>query len=99
MRGSGRVCLRSMSLKSHEVPRQFKNPYVFAPQFSGWFNEFDSTEVDINLVFAEIPPGCFSPERKQAGSRTSQRFLALLALRCRGRILLLAAAHDSVLSF
>jgi hypothetical protein len=31
--------LRSMSLKSHEVPRQFKNPYVFAPQFSGWFNE------------------------------------------------------------
>ena len=58
-----------------------------------------STEVDINLVFAEIPPGCFSPEPKQAGSRTFQRFLALLALRCRGRILLLAAAHDSVLSF
>jgi hypothetical protein len=30
-----------MSLKSHEVPRQFKNPYVFAPQFSGWFNEIE----------------------------------------------------------
>ena len=35
-----------------------------------------STELDINFVFAEILPGCFSLERKQAGSRTSQMFLA-----------------------
>jgi hypothetical protein len=99
VRGSGRVCLRSMTLKSHEVRRQFKNPYFFAPQSSGRSDEIVLDRVDINLVFAEIPPGCLSPEHKQAGSRTSHRFLALLALRYRGRILPSCCLSQSVLSF